>query len=58
MMKRYTVELYDKDADDLNIAKEVAESFNTFCITNSILNANGQPFDWAEIYDELKQEAI
>lgn len=38
-MKRYAVELYDKDADDyrsvystddLNVAKEVAESFNTF----------------------------
>lgn len=66
-MKRYTVELYDKDADDyrsvystddLNVAKEVAESFNTFCMTDSILNANGQPFDWAEVYDELKQEVI
>ena len=67
MMKRYAVELYDKDADDyrsvyitddLNVAKEVAQAFNDLCMTDSILNSNGQPFDWAEVYDEVKQEVI
>ncbi len=66
-MKRYTVELYDKDADDycsvyttddLNVAKEVAQAFNKFCITDSILNTNKQPFDWAEVCDEDKKEVI
>lgn len=66
-MKRYTINLYDKDADvyhfvystdDLNVAKEVAQAFDNFCMTDSILNTNGQPFDWAEVYDEVKQEVI
>ena len=69
-MSRYTVELYNKDADtytvvthtnDLEYAKLLCEDLSVLTKQDMIIDrgsAYTEPFDWVEVYDEEYEERI